>query len=92
MQLQMRKTYLVKTVCSATAYFIVARGYVCDMTEIQIEQEIYAHAVFYYSAIKWKHDTRLKQYIIKHADPIDLQDGGDTIFRRICYHLIWIFC
>ena len=30
-----------------------------------------------------------KENCLREADPIDLNDGGDTPFRRLCFDLLW---
>lgn len=52
-----------------------------QMDTRECAQEIYAHAwAYYHIPIRW---------IRRHADPVDLKDGGDTRFRKLIYRMIW---
>lgn len=65
------------------------------MTQLEIAKEIFAHAQAYY------HESQIRSipgigdsvadYIVEHADPIDITDGGDTTVRKAAYTLIWNF-
>ena len=53
-------------------------------------EEIYAHTVMYYFAMKLKKIHIYWRWLILHANPIDMQDNGDALHRKIIYKIIWI--
>lgn len=87
----MKRDYLSKQTCLEEAARILSEGYIRNMSEEQIAREIYFHAVAYYcSSVLEKHHIPLT-YFREHADPIDLQDGGDIPFRQFCFNVLWKF-
>ena len=61
------------------------------MSQKQIAKEIYFHAVAYYTALFLERFHIHMNYIKKHAEIVDLTDGGDKLFRRFCYYILWLF-
>ena len=92
MQIEVKLAYKFKAVCLDEAFRLVNHRNIVGMTIRQVAQEIHAHAVMYYAFSKppWNH-TRIGKYIIRHANPIDIEDGEDALHRRIIYRLIWMF-
>lgn len=83
--------YLSKEVCREKAEEIIAEKKISDMTASEIAREIYFHACIFYAACFLKKYHLPVQWFINRADPIDLEDGGDTSFRRILYRIMWLF-
>ncbi|MDR1770760.1 MAG: hypothetical protein LBS02_08990 [Hungatella sp.] len=94
--LKMDPKYRKKANCLGEAQAQIQRGIVTGMTELEIGQEIFAHAVAYYKAdilskiIPFIGDD-VKNYLISHASIIDIMDGGDTPVRKAAYTAIWNF-
>lgn len=76
--------YLVKRECLLKAKNILFHNEI-DMKLEPLAEEIFAHTVLYYIAkfLNWK-------WLLLHANPIDLEDGGDKPHRKIIYKIIWI--
>ena len=90
--LDMQSTFLNKQICLNTAEFLLAVGAVKNMTQLQIAQEIYGHAVAYYAASGLQGlgiDNGVIQGLISDAHPIDIVDGGDTLVRQVAFAIIW---
>ena len=93
--LGMGKAYLKKSTCRTTANRLLNAEMVSGMTQAEIAKEIFAHAQAYY------HESQIRSipgigdsaadYIVDHADPIDITDGGDKAGRKFAYTLIWEF-
>lgn len=80
MSINVNHTLLDKRESLHVASTLCFLGLQMEVTECA--QEIYAHAwAYYHIPIRW---------IRSHADPIDLQDGGDTRFRKLVYKIIWM--
>ena len=82
------KKYLIKENCLDEARKLVTSGKI-DMEIKECAKEIFAHAVVLYSTSMIKPIADKCKYIKEHADPIDLEDGGDTPERQRMYRLIW---
>lgn len=90
--IDMQSTFLNKQICLNTAEFLLAAGAVKNMTQLQIAQEIYGHAVAYYAASGLQGlgiDNGVIQSLISDAHPIDIVDGGDTLVRQAAFAIIW---
>lgn len=91
--LKIESSYREKDNCLKKAEELILRNDVKDMTERKLAKEIFAHAVAYYKAEKFKNipviGEKVYNYLIKHANPIDIVDGGDTLIRRIEYNIVW---
>ena len=62
-----------------------------DMSIQECAEEIYSHAIMFYWAMWLKEKLHINwKWLIKHANPIDMEDGGDTKHRKIIYKLIWL--
>ena len=83
--IKVRRELLDKDECLAEARKILAEGHINNIDEIQLAHEIRFHALAYYFCEK----TGLMKGMKAHADPIDLDDGGDTGFRRAVYAASW---
>lgn len=84
--------YLSKTACLVKATSIIWNGKVTGMDILSLAQEIYAHNVAYYLlsgitgiGIKSSTITTLRS----HANPCDIENGGDSFGMRVTYALIW---
>ena len=80
-----RKELLNKDECIAVARKLLSEGHINNMNEIQLAREIRFHALAYYFCER----TGLLKRMKAHADPIDLNDGGDTGFRKAVYAASW---
>ena len=81
-----RKEFLNKDICLVEARKIISEGKVINMNEHQLAREIYFHAL----AFSFCEKVSLLRWVKKFADPIDMQDGGDTPFRRFIFAVSWI--
>ena len=84
---RVERRYLSKKECTARAQEILDSGLI-DMDAKEMAREIYFHARTFYW-FRRLNKLPVFRYIVDHADPIDLRDGGDTGFRRILFRLIW---
>ena len=84
--------YLSKSACLIKAGKLFFGGKVTGMGILGIAQEIYAHNYAYYLtsglvAIGLGNDTiNTLRY---HANPCDIENGGDSFGMRTVYALIW---
>ena len=85
-QIEIKREYLNKDACLAEAGRLLEEGLVKDMSKKQLAREIYFHALAFYLSEKaeWLKSIRA------HANPIDLRNGGDTMFRRAVYAAAWL--
>ncbi|MBQ1401424.1 MAG: hypothetical protein IIY99_03655 [Firmicutes bacterium] len=83
--IKLEKRFKRKRACLKEAKRIRKEGLIEHMSRRQIAREIYFHSKAYRMA---PNIGRFKK-IRAHADPIDLEDGGDTLFRRVVYYLVW---
>ena len=65
------------------------------MTQQELAEEIFAHAVAYYdgpllAGIPGIGDD-IMNYLVSHANPIDVADGGDSFIRKVAFSAIWTF-
>ncbi len=90
--LTQRTDFLKKNYCLKFANGLIQQGRVKRMTQQEIAEEIFAHAVIYYS-LNGKYTfglgTALADYFVDHARVIDIVDGGDSSFRKSIYNMIW---
>lgn len=88
--LPMKRDYLDKDYCMEVGKSLVNSGKVTGMTYMDIAIEIFAHAKAYYAADAVKAlNLDGINYLLEHADPIDIEDGGDTEARKYIYTVIW---
>lgn len=83
---KVRKELLDKDECIKEARKLLSEGHINNMNEMQLAREIRFHALVYYFCER----TGWLKGMKSHADPIDLNDGGDTGFRRAVYAASWI--
>lgn len=88
LQLDIREKFLNKDNCILEARMLVNAKRV-DMVIQECAEEIYAHTVAYYSAKSLEKLNIKCDWLTRHADPIDLEDGGDKPLRKVVYKLIW---
>ena len=85
--------FLNKEACLVHGRILILNGYITGMTEQQIAEEVFAHAVCYYwydpNGNFFKSNPISKELYEKAADGIHIQDGGDTLVRRTFYTLVW---
>lgn len=80
---------LSRDFCLKKAEEIGENGLITGMTRSQIACELYFHSYIYHVCLLLaKHRIQLK-WLLAHADPIDLSDGGDTLFRRAVFRMWW---
>ena len=85
--LPVKHEYLNKKVCIEKAKDLAPR---ININKHWCAEEIFAHAVMFYGAEKLNKKFHLGlHWILRHADPIDLEEGGDSKHRIIVYRLIW---
>ena len=85
LQIHIRKEFLNRESCLAEARRILAEKLLDGMTEEQIAREIYTHALAFYFCER----TGLFPWIKKHADPVDLCDGGDRMIMKQAFDTAW---
>lgn len=88
----MSPVYLTKSACEVKATALIVSGQVTGMSMLGIAKEIYAHACCYYGSSVVKAlgvDSAIVDEIYSHANPVDIEDGGDTLVRQVIYELIW---
>ena len=83
--IKVRKGLLDKDESLSEARKILSEGHINNMDELHLAREIRFHALAYYFCEK----TGFPKGMKAHADPIDLNDGGDTGFRRAVYAASW---
>ena len=85
--------FLNKAACLTHARILILNGYITGMTEQQIAEEVFAHAVCYYwydpNGNFFKSNALSKELYEKAADGIYIQNGGDTAVRKAFYTLVW---
>ena len=84
---------LEKDGCRKKARAILQKGAISHMTESQLACELYFHAVIFHICTCFlRRGIRFAVFrnLMAHADPIDLSDYGDTLFRRFCFRLLWL--
>ena len=86
LSIRVRKEYLNKDACMIEAQRIISEGKVRNMSELQLAREIYFHALAFFFCER----TGLMPFIKKHADPIDIHDGGDFLLMRIVFAFFWM--
>ncbi len=86
LSLNVRKEFLNKDVCMEEARKIVSERKISGMSELQLAHEIYFHALAFFICDKFF----FLRWIKRFADPIDMQDGGDTPLRRLIFAASWI--
>lgn len=92
LQVPLEKGFSNKKNCMKKAQEILDKGLITGMTQKQLAQEIFAHAMcFQMATVAEKMGFKNKEfdYLLLHADPVDLCDNGDTRERREIYTLIW---
>ena len=83
--LDVKREYLNRKVCMDEARRLLRDGAVTGMSVRQLAGEIYFHAVAFYMSEKIGNFPRIRS----HAETIDIDDGGDTRFRRAVYSASW---
>lgn len=86
LSVNVRKDFLNKNVCMDEARKIVSEKKISGMSELQLAREIYFHALAFFICDK----IFFLRWIKRFADPIDMQDGGDTPLRRCIFAASWI--
>lgn len=86
LSVNVRKDFLNKNVCMDEARKIVSEKKINGMSELQLAREIYFHALAFFICDK----IFFLRWIKRFADPIDMQDGGDTPLRRFIFAASWI--
>ena len=84
--INVKKEFLNKKTCREEARKMIRSGMVTGMSEMQLAREIYFHANMFYFTEK----TGFPKMIRSHANPIDIHDGGDTLFRRVFFTASWL--
>lgn len=82
------KKFLRKASSMVQARMLVSSRQI-DMNIQECAEEIYAHTVVFYCLDTLKKIHINCSWLINHANPIDLEDGGDKPYRKVIYKLIW---
>ena len=84
-----KKDYLEKPKCIMEARYLVEDRHL-QMSIQECAEEIYGHTVAYFCANKIRNiHLSCIQDLIARANPIDLEDGGDTKKRKVMFKTIW---
>lgn len=76
--------------CIERAEKILRNGEITDMSVTGLAAELYFHACMSKISDPFaKRHIPFFTWLKKHADPIDLVSGGDTLFRKIIFRLYW---
>ena len=86
LSVNVRKDFLNKKVCMDEARKIISEKKISGMSELQLAREIYFHALAFFICDK----IFFLRWIKRFANPIDMQDGGDTPLRRVIFAAFWI--
>ena len=86
MKIPVHRKYLNRKCCLSKAKRLVRRGKIHGMTEKQVAQEIYFHAVVHRLCRKTGRFINYRE----HAGIVDMRDGGDTRLRRAVYAACWM--
>ena len=86
----MKPELLSKRRCRKMADAYIARREITGMGAPEIAREIYFHAMVYYICLKLRRFHLPVSYLIDHANPVDLENHPDKLFRRICYRIMWM--
>ena len=80
--------------CKLIAEKLLESGRIDSMTESQLACEIFAHAYVFYNFRfvpgRLKQTDLFKKVLRSASDGVDLEDGGDSLKRRIAYRMIWL--
>ena len=77
--------------CLKKAEEIINEKLISGMSREEIAKELYFHAsVYHICRFLAKYRIRFR-WLLRHADPIDLADGGDVWYRRAVFNLWWLF-
>ena len=90
--LNVSRWYLPRGACIAKATSLYYSGQVKGMSIYGIAKEIFAHAVCYYmtSVVKGLGiSSSTVDYLRAHANPINIEDGGDSWKRQLAFQAIW---
>ncbi len=87
--LKVDPSYLSREQCLKKAEQLCALK-ALEMDRQEIAREIYCHARVYYLCSQLPQIPFVK-WIMGHADPIDMADGGDRLPQRIFFRLFWLF-
>ncbi|HJC23186.1 MAG TPA: hypothetical protein H9761_05715 [Candidatus Eisenbergiella merdavium] len=100
--LPMDPKYRNKDNCKNEAARLIDQHLVSGMTQQQIQEEIFGHAVAYYDGPGLVNFIGMQggviggiaaaaavSYLVSHANPIDIEDGGDTAVRQLIFSTIW---
>ena len=83
--------YLSKQACLDKARILRHTRVLEEMSEKEIAREIFFHAVVCRLCEKLERWHIRLRYLKAKADPIDLSDARDTLFRRFCFRVVWLF-
>ena len=87
------RAYLKKNYCLAEATKLLERQMVSGMTQMQIAQEIYAHAVtkyFFETLPEWVRKMPIAREVYSSAaDGAYIDDKGDSDVRQVFYSTVW---
>ena len=83
--IDVRREFLNREECREEARRLLSECSVTGMSELQLAREIYFHALVYYFCERTGRFRRFKE----HADPIDLDDWGDSGFRKVMFAAFW---
>ena len=91
MVLSVEPPLLYKKNCLSKAEKILKSGEITGMTPEELAAEIYFHAcIFKIAKPLAAKKIPLFTWLAKHADPIDLESGGDKPFRKLIFRLYWL--
>ncbi len=86
LSIRVKREFLKKESCINEARRILSEGKIRKMSELQLAREIYFHALAFFFCER----TGMFRFVKKHADPIDMVDGGDRLIMRLLFYIAWI--
>ena len=85
LSIKAKSEYLSKKACLEEADRIIKAGKIQGMSRKSLAKEIFFHAIVNDFCMR----TGMFRWIRKHADPIDLRDGGDRAIMRALFNIAW---
>ncbi len=94
LRIPMNERLYARKGCKMIAEKLLESGRIDGMTESQLSCEIFAHAYVFYNFRfvpgKIAESSLFMKILRSASDGVDLEDGGDSLIRRIAYRMIWL--
>ena len=94
LRIPMNERLYARKGCKVIAEKLLESGRIDGMTESQLSCEIFAHAYVFYNFRfvpgMLREKVIFRKILRSASDGVDLEDGGDSLIRRIAYRMIWL--